>query len=67
MNTIGVCRHGLGGDRPDTLAAKLNAATVSNSSDIVCGFVTEKSGGPRPFLYLLSTDEAYIGGYDHAR
>ena len=38
--------------------------TLSNSSDIVCGFVREKNGGPRPFLYLVPKDEAYIGGYN---
>jgi hypothetical protein len=40
--------------------------TLSNSSDIVCGFVREKNGGPRPFLYLVPKDEAYIGGYNIA-
>ena len=37
---------------------------LGNSSDIVCGFVREKNGGPRPFLYLVPKDEAYIGGYN---
>jgi hypothetical protein len=37
---------------------------ISNSSDIVCGFVREKNGVPRPFLYLVPKDEAYIGGYN---
>jgi hypothetical protein len=40
--------------------------TLSNSSDIVCGFVRERNGGPRPFLYLVAKDEAYIGGYNIA-
>jgi hypothetical protein len=39
---------------------------LGNSSDIVCGFVREKNGGPRPFLYLVPKDEAYIGGYNIA-
>ena len=42
------------------------ANALGNSSDIVCGFVREKNGGPRPFLYLVSKDEAYIGGYNIA-
>ena len=45
-------------------AAGTNA--ISNSGDIVCGFVREKNGGPRPFLYLVPKDEAYIGGYNIA-
>jgi hypothetical protein len=40
--------------------------TVGNSSDIVCGFVREKNGGPKPFLYLIPKNEAYIGGYNIA-
>jgi hypothetical protein len=40
--------------------------TVGNSSDIVCGFVREKNGGPKPFLYLVPKNEAYIGGYNIA-
>jgi hypothetical protein len=36
------------------------------SNDIICGFVREKDGGPKPFLYLVSKDEAYIGGYNIA-
>jgi hypothetical protein len=40
-----------------------DANALGNSSDIVCGFVREKNGGPRPFLYLVQKDEAYIGGY----
>jgi hypothetical protein len=45
-------------------ASSVNA--LGNSSDIVCGFVREKDGGPRPFLYLVPKDEAYIGGYNIA-
>jgi len=43
-----------------------NANALGNSSDVVCGFVREKNGGPRPFLYLVPKDEAYIGGYNIA-
>jgi hypothetical protein len=43
-----------------------NANALGNSNDIVCGFVREKNGGPRPFLYLIPKDEAYIGGYNIA-
>ena len=43
-----------------------SANALGNSSDIVCGFVSEKNGGPRPFLYLVPKDEAYIGGYNIA-
>ena len=42
------------------------ANALGNSSDFVCGFVREKNGGPRPFLYLVPKDEAYIGGYNIA-
>lgn len=42
------------------------ANALGNTSDIVCGFVREKNGGPRPFLYLVPKDEAYIGGYNIA-
>jgi len=42
------------------------ANALGNSSDIVCGFVRKKNGGPRPFLYLVAKDEAYIGGYNIA-
>jgi hypothetical protein len=45
-------------------AASTNA--LGNSGDIVCGFVREKNSGPRPFLYLVPKDEAYIGGYNIA-
>ncbi len=40
--------------------------TLGNSSEIICGFVREKNGGPKPFLYLVPKDEAYIGGYNVA-
>ena len=43
-----------------------DANALGNSSVIVCGFVREKNGGPRPFLYLVPKDEAYIGGYNIA-
>jgi hypothetical protein len=43
-----------------------DANALGYSSDIVCGFVREKNGGPRPFLYLVPKDEAYIGGYNIA-
>ena len=39
---------------------------LGNSSDVICGFVREKNGGPRPFLYLVPKDESYIGGYNIA-
>ena len=42
------------------------ANALGNSRDFVCGFVREKNGGPRPFLYLVPKDEAYIGGYNIA-
>jgi hypothetical protein len=42
-------------------ATRKNA--LGNSIDSICGFVTEKNGGPRPFLYVVQKDEAYIGGY----
>jgi hypothetical protein len=45
-------------------AAGTNA--LGNSSDIICGFVREKNGGPRPFLYLVPKDASYIGGYNIA-
>jgi hypothetical protein len=31
--------------------------------DTICGFVRDKNSGPRPFLYLVQKDEAYVGGY----
>ena len=42
-------------------AAKNNA--LGNSIDAICGIVRDKNSGPRPFLYLVQTNEAYIGGY----
>ncbi len=42
------------------------ANALGTSSDIVCGFVRNKNGGPRPFLYLVPKDDAYIGGYNIA-
>ena len=36
---------------------------LGNSIDAVCGIVRDKNSGPRPFLYLVQTNEAYIGGY----
>lgn len=31
--------------------------------DTICGFVRDKNSGPKPFLYIVQKDEAYIGGY----
>ena len=42
-------------------AARKNA--LGNSIDTICGFVRDKNSGPKPFLYLVQNDEAYIGGY----
>ena len=42
-------------------AARKNA--LGNSIDTICGFVRDKNAGPKPFLYLVQKDEAYIGGY----
>ncbi len=42
-------------------AARKNA--LGNSIDTICGFVRDKSSGPKPFLYLVQKDETYIGGY----
>lgn len=42
-------------------AARKNA--LGNSIDTICGFVKDKNSGPRPFLYVVEKDEAYIGGY----
>jgi len=42
-------------------AARKNAP--GNSIDTICGFVKDKSSGPKPFLYVVQKDEAYIGGY----
>jgi hypothetical protein len=42
-------------------AARKNA--LGNPIDTICGFVRDKNGGPKPFLYIVQKDEAYIGGY----
>jgi hypothetical protein len=42
-------------------AARKNV--LGNSIDTICGFVRDKSSGPKPFLYVVQKDEAYIGGY----
>jgi hypothetical protein len=42
-------------------AARKNA--LGKSIDTICGFVRDKTGGSKPFLYLIQKDEAYIGGY----
>jgi len=42
-------------------AARKNA--LGNSIDTICGFVRDKNSGPKPFLYLVQKDEAYVGGY----
>jgi hypothetical protein len=42
-------------------AARQNA--LGNSIDTICGFVRDKNSGPKPFLYLVQKDEAYVGGY----
>jgi hypothetical protein len=42
-------------------AARNNA--LGNSIDAICGIVRDKNSGPRPFLYLVQTNEAYVGGY----
>ena len=42
-------------------AARKNA--FGNSIDTICGFVRDKNSGPKPFLYVVQKDEAYIGGY----
>jgi hypothetical protein len=42
-------------------AARKNAP--GNSIDTICGFVTDKNSGPKPFLYVVQKDETYIGGY----
>ena len=36
---------------------------LGSSIDTICGFVRDKNSGPKPFLYLVQKDEAYIGGY----
>jgi len=42
-------------------AARKNA--LGNSIDTICGFVSDKNTGSKPFLYVVQKDEAYIGGY----
>jgi hypothetical protein len=42
-------------------AARNNA--LGNSIEAICGIVRDKNSGPRWFLYLVQTNEAYIGGY----
>jgi hypothetical protein len=42
-------------------AARNNA--LGNSIEAICGIVRDKNSGPRPFLYLVQKDKAYIGGY----
>jgi hypothetical protein len=42
-------------------AARKNA--LGNSIDSICGFVRDKNSRPKPFLYVVQKDEAYIGGY----
>jgi hypothetical protein len=42
-------------------AARKNA--LGKSIDTICGFVSDKNSGPKPFLYLVQKDEVYIGGY----
>jgi hypothetical protein len=42
-------------------AARKNA--LGKSINTICGFVRDKTSGPKPFLYLVQKDEAYIGGY----
>jgi hypothetical protein len=36
---------------------------LGKNIDTICGFVRDKNGGPKPFLYIVQKDEAYIGGY----
>jgi hypothetical protein len=42
-------------------AARKNA--LGNSIDTICGFVSDKNTGSKPFLCVVQKDEAYIGGY----
>jgi hypothetical protein len=42
-------------------AARNNA--LGNSIEAICGIVRDKNSGPRRFLYLAQTNDAYIGGY----
>jgi hypothetical protein len=52
-------------DMPDATHGKVGI-THKSLLKSVCGFVREKNSGPRPFLYLVPKDEAYIGGYNIA-
>jgi hypothetical protein len=36
---------------------------LGKATDTICGFVSDKNSGPKPFLYLVQKDEVYIGGY----
>src|SRR6516165_9561364 len=36
---------------------------LGKNIDTICGFVRDKNGGPKPFLYIVQKNEAYIGGY----
>jgi hypothetical protein len=38
-------------------------SALGKSIDTICGFARDKNSGPKPFLYLVQKDEAYIGGY----
>jgi hypothetical protein len=42
-------------------AARNNA--LGNSIEAICGIVRDKNSSPGRFLYLVQTNEAYIGGY----
>jgi hypothetical protein len=53
---------------PDSVEFKKVERAVSknalgNSIDTICGFVQDKSSGPKLFLYIVQKDEAYIGSY----
>jgi hypothetical protein len=41
----------------------LRKNALGDSIDTICGFVRDKSSGPKPFLYVVQKDEAYVGGY----
>ena len=47
----------------DRLAYGVRELLCYNSIDTICGFVRDKNSGPKPFLYVVQKDEAYIGGY----
>jgi len=36
---------------------------LGKNIDTICGFVRDKNGGPKPFLYIVQKNEAFIGGY----